>query len=103
MLLSTAMDVGSPQLAQLAVSMRSDVFAKIKNAIDDMVAQLKQENKDEIKHRDFCIAELNQNEKQTDDAYDKKKELTTKTDDLNLRITNLNEEIDTLKQQVADA
>merc|ERR1719183_2977039 len=93
LLLEAAMEIGSPRLSELAVSMRSDVFAKIKEAIDKTVAQLKVENKDEIKHRDFCIADLNQNEKQTDDGYDNKKALETKIDDLKLRIQNLGEEI----------
>merc|ERR1719456_1551886 len=102
MLLEEALVLGSPRLSMLAASMRSDVFAKIKTAIDEMVKQLKQEQKDEVKHRDFCIDELNQNEKQTDEAYDTKKELQTKTDDLELQITNTGEEIATAKQAIAD-
>merc|ERR1719498_8940 len=102
LLLEEAMALGSPRLSQLAVSVRADVFAKIKVAIDQMVAQLKQEQKDEVKHRDFCIAELNQNEKQTDEAYDTKKALATKTEDLKLTITNLGEEIAEAKEQIAD-
>merc|ERR1719359_2099234 len=102
LLLEEAMALGSPRLSALAVSMRTDVFAKIKVAIDQMVAQLKQEKKDDVKHRDFCIAELNQNEKQTDEGYDTKKELEIKTDDLNLLITNTGEDIAALKQQITD-
>merc|ERR1719456_349853 len=102
MLLEEALVLGSPRLSMLAASMRSDVFAKIKTAIDEMVKQLKQEQKDEVKHRDFCIDELNQNEKQTDEAYDTKKELQTKTDDLELQIKNTDEEIAAAKQQIAD-
>merc|ERR1719161_3351997 len=102
LLLEEALSLGSPRLSQLAVSMRTDVFAKIKVAIDQMVTQLKQEKKDDVKHRDFCIAELNQNEKQTDEAYDTKKALGIKTDDLNLLITNIGEEIDAAKSEVAD-
>merc|ERR1719456_2013815 len=102
MLLEEALVLGSPRLSMLATSMRTDVFAKIKTAIDEMVTQLKQEQKDEVKHRDFCIDELNQNEKQTDEAYDTKKELQTKTDDLELQITNTGEEMSDAKQAIAD-
>jgi len=102
LLLEEALAIGSPRLSQLAVSMRSDVFAKIKVAIDQMVTQLKQEQKDDVKHRDFCIAELNQNEKQTDDAYDTKKALGIKTDDLNLQIQNTEDEIAAAQKEVAD-
>jgi len=102
LLLEEAVALGSPRLSQIAVSMRSDVFAKIKVAIDQMVAQLKKEKQSDVKHRDFCISELNQNEKQTDDAYDTKKALEIKTDDLNLMITNIGEEIAAAKAEVAD-
>merc|ERR1719428_1983594 len=102
LLLEEALALGSPRLSQLAVSMRSDVFAKIKVAIDQMVTQLKQEKKDDVKHRDFCIAELNQNEKSTDDAYESKKALGIKTDDLNMLITNTGEEIAAAQKEVAD-
>jgi len=103
LLLEEALSLGSPRLSTLAVSMRSDVFAKIKEAVDQMVAQLKQEQKDEVKHRDFCVAELNQNEKQNDDAYDSKKELQTKTDDLELSITNIQEEVAQAQQEITDS
>merc|ERR1719359_511755 len=102
LLLEQALALGSPRLSMIAQSVRADVFAKIKVAIDQMVAQLKQEQKDEVKHRDFCIAELNQNEKQTDEAYDTKKELTTKIDDLSLQIKNTDEEIANAKQEITD-
>lgn len=102
LLLEQALALGSPRLSMIAQSVRADVFAKIKVAIDQMVAQLKQEQKDDVKHRDFCIAELNQNEKQTDEAYDTKKELTTKIDDLGLQIKNTDEEIAQAKQEITD-
>lgn len=102
LLLEEALALGSPRLSQLAVSMRSDVFAKIKVAIDQMVTQLKAEKKSDVEHRDFCISELNQNEKQTDEGYDTKKALEIKTDDLNMMITNIGEEIAAAKAEVAD-
>jgi len=102
MLLEQALALSSPQLSMIASMVRADVFAKIKVAIDEMVTQLKQEQKDEVKHRDFCIAELNQNEKQTDAAYDAKKELQTKTDDLELQIKNTDEELAAAKQEITD-
>merc|ERR1719155_444311 len=67
-----------------------------------MVAQLKTENADEIKHRDWCIEELNQNEMQTDDAYDKKKELETAREDLTLFIEKYEEEVAADKAEIAN-
>jgi len=103
MVMNAAQKFGSPRLRVLAMQITSgDVFAKIKVAVDNMVAQLKQENADEIKHRDFCIEELNQNEMQTDDAYDKKKELETAREDLTLFIEKYEEEVAADKAEIAN-
>jgi hypothetical protein len=103
MVMSAARKLGSPRLRVIAMEIGSgDVFAKIKVAVDNMVAQLKQENADEIKHRDFCIEELNQNEMQTDDAYDKKKELETAREDLTLFIEKYEEEVAADKAEIAN-
>jgi hypothetical protein len=102
MVMSAAGKFGSPRLRVIAMEISSgDVFAKIKVAVDNMVAQLKQENADEIKHRDFCIEELNQNEMQTDDAYDKKKELETSREDLTLFIENYEKEVASDKAELS--
>jgi len=102
-LMSAARKFGNPRLSVIAMQITSgDVFAKIKVAVDNMVAQLKQENADEIKHRDWCIEELNQNEMQTDDAYDKKKELETAKEDLELFIEKYEEEVAADKAAIAN-
>ena len=62
----------NPHMAQLATAVRLDAFVKVKKAIDDMVAALLQEKADEIKHKDFCTAEFNQNEKDTEKNERKK-------------------------------
>jgi len=52
----------SPEISFLASSVELDAFTKVKKAIDDMVDGLKAEQADEVKHRDFCTDELNENE-----------------------------------------
>lgn len=93
---------GSPRLSELAVTVRTDVFAKVKKAIDDMLTQLKTEQDDERKHRDWCISELNSNDKQTTDAYDAQDSLATTLEELTLEVKKLNEEIAASKKQIAD-
>merc|ERR1719405_460605 len=83
--------------------MKSDVFVKIKAAIDNMVSQLGKESKDEIQHRDFCTQELNQNERQTTEKYEFKAELETKIEDLGMTITTLEEEIESAKAAITAA
>merc|ERR1719487_1917590 len=66
---------GSPQVALLAASAQLDAFTKVKELIDKMVTELSKQQKDEIAHRDYCIAEFNSNKRSTDLAYDKKEAL----------------------------
>jgi len=52
-----------PKIMLIAQSIKLDAFVKVKAAIDEMVTTLQAEKAEEIKHRDFCISELNENEK----------------------------------------
>merc|ERR1719420_2870996 len=98
--LEAGIRLGSPRLSELAVATRGDVFAKVKKAIDDMLTQLKQEQKDEMKHRDWCIEELNSNERETDDGYDQQKALQVENEELTLFLKNVGKEIEKSKEQI---
>merc|ERR1719356_1788180 len=67
-----------------------------------MVAQLLKEKEDEIKHRDFCIDELNTNQLQTEKKEREKQDLIAKIEDLEQTIKELTEAIETLKAEIAD-
>merc|ERR1719389_517434 len=54
-----------PRISTLAVRARLDAFTKVKKSIQDMVDKLVQEKEDEVKHKDFCVEEINSNEKET--------------------------------------
>jgi len=51
----------NPKLAQLAMSARLDAFKKVKLAIDEMITALNEEKADEVKHKDWCVNNLNSN------------------------------------------
>merc|ERR1711953_1522806 len=94
--------VGSPRLATLATKVRLDAFTRVKKAIDDMIAQLLQEKADEIKHKDFCVDELNTNQLQTEKKERTKEDLIAKIEDLEMTIDGLAKAIDTLKSEIAE-
>merc|ERR1712079_486184 len=71
-------------------------------AIDDMVAQLLKEKEDEIKHKDFCTDEFNQNQLQTEKKEREKKDLIAKIEDLEMTIKTLTETIEKLKGEIAE-
>jgi len=92
----------SVQLLNLASSARLDAFGKVIEQISATVDALKQEQKDEVKDKDFCISELNANERETAKYTDQKEALDQKIADLTASIAELTESIATLKQEVTD-
>jgi len=92
----------NPRLSTLAYQVKLDAFTRVKKAIDDMVAQLLQEKADEIKHKDFCVDEFNENAAQTEKKERQKKDLLAKIEDLELTIKTLTDDIDTLKSEIAE-
>jgi len=91
-----------PALSTLAVSARLDAFTKVKKSIQDMVDKLIKEKEDEIKHKDFCVEELNNNERDTEMKERDKADLEAKIDDLGMQIDTLAKEIEALKAEVAE-
>jgi uncharacterized coiled-coil protein SlyX len=74
----------------------------VKKAIDDMIAQLLIEKKDEIKHKDFCVDEFNKNQLQTEKKEREKEDLIAKIADLEATISKLTTGIDGLKSEIAE-
>merc|ERR1711972_566529 len=70
----------SPRLATLAFKVKLDAFERVKKAIDDMVAQLLKEKNDEIKHKIFCVDELNTNQLQTERKEREKEDFIAEID-----------------------
>jgi len=91
-----------PRLSMLATQARLDAFSKVKKSISDMVDKLIKEKADEIKHKDFCIEELNSNERDTEMKERDRADLEAKIDDLTLTVEKLSKEIEALKAEVAD-
>merc|ERR1719356_27575 len=94
---------GEPQVALLAASAQLDAFTKAKALIDKMVTELAKQQKDEVAHRDYCIAELNENKRDTSTAYDKKASLETQMADLEKTIDKLTKDIAADEKAVATA
>jgi len=90
-----------PHVSVLSIMAKTDVMAKVKAAIDNMVVQLKKTQKDEVKLKDFCVEELYQNERQTTQGYDVKKDLETKMSDLGALIQELTDGIESAASEVA--
>jgi len=101
LLRGVAAKVGSPELSILATNVELDAFTRVKKAIDDMVAQLKAQQGDEVKKHDWCNSELHSNEVATMKTEDKKADLTAKVEDLAQTLSRFTEEIAQAKTSIA--
>merc|ERR1719326_450204 len=90
------------QLSALAVSAQLDAFTKVKEAMDQMVAELKKEQVEEVEFKQFCTTELDKNAKETYRKTENKEDLEAKIEELARLIEKLAGEIADAKQQVAD-
>merc|ERR1719182_941226 len=102
MLLTAAKQLGKPQLATLATRVRLDAFKKVTEQIDGMVKALKKEKADDIKMKDFCVEELNKNERAQELKARDIDEHGAKIADLTANIDQLTKDIAQLKAEIAD-
>jgi len=93
----------STQLQLLALSAELDAFTKVKAAIDEMIVELNQQQKDEYEHREWCKDELRKNEVSHKEKSWKAEDLTKANNVLADTIEQLDEEIMGLKEAVAEA
>jgi len=98
----TARRLRSRPLAVIAGRVRLDAFERVKKAIDDMVLELQKQGQDEIKHRDFCVDELNTNQLQTEKKGRDKEDVSAQIADLESTITQLTQEIDGLSSEISE-
>merc|ERR1719261_329230 len=85
----------------LANKVELDAFTKVKKAIDDMVATLKQEQADEVKKNDYCTQELQSTEMSIAKADDLKADLQAKIGSLESQEATLADEIAADKAAIA--
>merc|ERR1719387_774252 len=100
LLIATGKRLRNPRMVSMATQVRLEAFTKVKEAIDNMVTQLLKEKEDEIKHRDYCVENLNQNEKTTETTERDKSDVNMKIEDLTMSIEKLDKEVAALKAEI---
>merc|ERR1719343_1646858 len=103
LLKAAAAKLHSPRLSALATRVRLDAFERVKKAIDDLIAELLKQKEDEIKHKDFCVDELNENQLETEKKERDKSDTELLISELEAHIKKLTEEIEALKAEIAEA
>mmetsp|Transcript_21699 Transcript_21699/g.67696 ORF Transcript_21699/g.67696 Transcript_21699/m.67696 type:complete len:683 (+) Transcript_21699:68-2116(+) len=100
LLAAKARQLHSPRLSALSYKVKLDAFERVKEAIQKQIDELVQEKEDEIKQKDFCNAEFQENQMQTEKKEHEKDGLLTKIDDQKATIKKLSNELDDLKAQI---
>merc|ERR1719440_1452464 len=97
-----SMESPRSKLATLAMSVQLDAFTKVKEAMDQMVAELKAEQAEEVKLKEYCTSELNENEQQTYTKTEEKEDLERKMEQLTTLKERLTKEIEEAKTTIAN-
>ena len=98
-----AKKLSSTRLAAIAMRVKLDAFEKVKQAIGDMVTALLKEKADEIKHKDFCVEEFNENQLETEAKECAKTGILAKVEDLGMPISTLTADIDRFKTGISES
>lgn len=100
-LLSKVVDE-APALALILRSAKKDPFKKVIEAIDALAEKLKLEMEDEVKHRDFCVEELHENQVDTEKKQAKLENLEAELNELAEHKKAVEETITNLRQDIAN-
>jgi len=94
----------SHRLALVASQVESslDAFTKVKKVIDELIEKLAQEQKDEVAKKDFCVEEIDANERETDHKTRDRDELDQKITDLTATIDELTKGIQELQNEIVE-
>merc|ERR1719454_2565624 len=92
----------NPRIALLLTSAQLDAFEKVKAEIDKMVAELTKQQAEEVEQRDWCVSEMNENERDAAATYDKKAKLEATIADLKKEIKSLGETIEQAQADIAE-
>merc|ERR1719389_833292 len=92
----------SAQLSLLAQKAQLDAFVKVKEAIDQMSAELEQQQKDEVAHKRWCDAEFRSNDVTTKEKEWAEEDLSKSINVLADTIETLDGDIATLQESIAE-
>merc|ERR1719359_2042406 len=100
MLSKAGKELHRPALITLSMGMRLHGFEEVIANIDKMKAALKDEQAEEVKQKDYCVAEFNENDKNVAEKSTLKTDLETKIADDTTEIETLTEDIAALQAEI---
>jgi len=100
--MSPSMESPRAKLSTLAMSVQLDAFTKVKEAMDQMVKELKAEQAEEVKLKQYCTEQFNENEQTTYTKTEEKEDLERKIEQLTTLMERLTKEIEEAKATIAN-
>jgi len=100
----TLMEAGrlDSRLVTLALEAKLDSFRRVKKAIQELVDALKKEQADEVTKKDWCIAEMQENEMETQEQKQKMELQIAAIAEMAASITAKKEDASTLNAEIAE-
>merc|ERR1719389_419190 len=95
-------DLHKPALITLSMGMKLHGFEEVIANIDKMKAALKDEQAEEVKQKDYCVSEFNENDKNVAEKSTLKTDLETKIADDTTEIETLTDDINVLMEEIAE-
>merc|ERR1719310_119602 len=102
MLSKAGKQLHKPALIALSMGMKLHGFEEVIAKMDEMKAALKAEQAEEVKQKDYCVAEFNENEKNVAEKSTLKTDLETRIADDTTEIETLTEDISVLMEEIAE-
>jgi len=93
---------GSTELLAMAARVQNDAFDAVHKAMDDMISEMNVQQEDEVKHKDFCVAELLENGNQQAYNQDTLNDLVTDLATLQSTLEQLTKDLAAAKAEVED-
>jgi len=101
LLKNVSRQVGSPKLILLALSLQGDSsMEKVMQEIDKMLERGTKQLADEGKKKDWCVEELAQNKRKTNQAYHLQERLKTEQDTIEENIKEAEDEVKATKEAI---
>lgn len=97
-----AAKVASPRISKLVLTVRMEAFHKVEKAIEDMIAQLVVEKKDEIQHKNWCLAALRQSRLAWEQSQRNVEDLTATVDALDAEESQLKRDVQQMQEEVKE-
>jgi len=89
--------------AEAFANKKDETFGQIRESVQDMIDKLVTEKEDAVKHKDFCIDNINMNERDTDSNNNRRKDHEASIEELRAYIAELKAGIEQLQAEIFES